>query len=311
MTVLPLFAGARGFMVGLLYGDIITLKAIMTACLLIVHMRKAVTLLTAGKERFMKKNIICVALIALSSATFALTPEEKAEAEKENMKMLAQMGLPLPGSGIKVVPRSMLGLTPEEITLGDKEMAEFKEKGFVNKYINRPRELLAITPTKVKREIKESVSKENDSYTGLSANVNQMKLAFTFPGLNKNKSLKTFSDDINVIAAAPKGGFHQKLGGWSGASQFFTHKDIGACSYSVMNVKASNTAAQLAQEDVTYTINNKATILMPVEGSDNSGYLYYVKWYDKHNFHELECANMKYSADINNAVIELAKKIDS
>lgn len=260
----------------------------------------------------MKKKIILSTLIVLSATAFALTPEERVEAEKENMKMLAQMGLPLPGSGIKVVPRAMMGLTPEEIAQGDKEMAEFKEKGYVNKYINRPRELLAITPAKVKRELKASVSKENDSYTGLSANVNQMKLAFTFPSLNKNKSLMaTAFSDINVMAAAPKGGFHQELGGWSGASQFFTYKDVGTCSYSVMNVKASNTAAQLAQEDVTYSINNKATILMPVEGSDSSGYLYFVKWYDGHNFHELECANMKYSADTNNAVIELAKKIDS
>ena len=77
-----------------------------------------------------------------------------------------------------------------------------------------------------------------------------------------------------------------------------------------MNVKASNTAVQLAQEDVTYTINNKATILMPVEGSENSGFLYFVRWYDEKNFHELECANMNYSREINEAVIELAKKID-
>ena len=263
----------------------------------------------------MKKKIILSTLIALSATAFALTLEERAEAEKENMKMLAQMGLPLPGSGIKVVPRAMMGLTPEEIAQGDKEMAEFKEKGYVNKYINRPRELLAITPTKVKRELKTIVSKESkesEDYTGLSANVNQIKLAFKFPSLNKNKSLMAMaSSDINIMAAAPKGGFHEDLGGWSGASQFFIHKDIGTCSYSVMNVKASNTAAQLAQEDVTYSINNKATILMPVEGSDNSGYLYFVKWYDNHNFHELECANMKYSANINDAVIELAKKIDN
>ena len=257
----------------------------------------------------MKMKIILSALIALSATAFALTPEERAEAEKENMKILAQMGLPLPGSGIRVVPRTMLGLTPEEIAQGDKEMAEFKEKGYVNKYINRPRELLSMTPTRVKNELKTSVNKESDGYTGLSANVSQMKLAFTFPSLNKNKSLKA-ADDINVMTAAPKGGFHQELGGWSGASQFFIHKEIGTCSYGVMNVKASNTAAQLAQEDVTYTVNNKATILMPVEGSNSSGYLYFVKWYDDNNFHELECANMKYSADINDAVIELAKKID-
>jgi hypothetical protein len=259
----------------------------------------------------MKEKLIVSALIVLSAAAFALTPEERAEAEKKNMKMLAQMGLPLPGSGIKVVPRAMLGLTPEEITQGDKEMAEFREKGYVNKYINRPRELLSVTPALVRKELKASVAPPGKEYTGLSANVSQMKLAFVFPSLNKNKSLKAIGNDINVIAAAPKGGFHQELGGWSGASQFFIHKDIGACSYSVMNVKASNTAVQLAQEDVTYSINNKATILMPVEGSDNSGYLYFVKWYDNNNFHELECANMKYSAAINGAVIELAKKIDS
>lgn len=153
------------------------------------------------------------------------------------------------------------------------------------------------------------VNKESDGYTGLSTNVSQIKLAFTFPSLEKNKSLKT-TEDINIIAAAPKGGFHQELGGWSGASQFFTYKEIGTCSYGVMNVKASNIAAQLAQEDVTYSINNKATISKPVEGNDSSGYLYFVKWYDDNNFHELECANMKYSADVNNAVIELAKKID-
>jgi hypothetical protein len=256
----------------------------------------------------MKKKIILSALLALSATAFALTPEERAEAEKENMKMLAQMGLPLPGSGIKVVPRAMLGLTPEEIAQGDKEMAEFKEKGYVNKYINRPRELLSMTPSMVKKELRTSVNKKSDGYTGLSADVSQMKLAFTFPSLNKNKSLE--ATGINIMAAAPKGGFHQELGGWSGASEFFTYKEIGTCSYSVMNVKASNTAAQLAQEDLTYSINNKATILMPVEGSDSSGYLYFVKWYDDNNFHELECANMKYSADTNDAVIDLAKKID-
>ena len=258
----------------------------------------------------MKKNIICLTIIMLSTTTFALTSEEKAAQEKENMKMLAQMGLPLPGSGIKVVPRSMLGLTPEEMAQGDKEMAEFKDKGYVSKYINRPRELLSMTPTMVKKELKASSNKESEGYTGLSTDVNQMKLAFSFPSLSQNKFLKATSDDINVMAAAPKGGFHKEIGGWSGASQFFTYKEIGTCSYGVMNVKASNTAAQLAREDVTYTINNKATILMPVEGSDNSGFLYFVKWYDENNFHELECANMKYSPLTNEAVIELAKRID-
>ena len=55
----------------------------------------------------MKKEMICVVLMAISSIAFALTPQERAEQEIENMKLLAQMGLPLPGSGIKIVPRTM------------------------------------------------------------------------------------------------------------------------------------------------------------------------------------------------------------
>jgi hypothetical protein len=259
----------------------------------------------------MKKTIICATLMAFSATTFALTPQERAAQEQENMKMLSQMGLPLPGSGIKIVPRSMMDLSPEEIQQGDKEMAEFKEKGYVNKYINRPRELLSMNESLVEKEFIKSAGKTSDTNTGLSRHVNDMKLAFKFPDISKNKMLVTSSSDIHVLASAPKGGFHEDKGGWSGASQFFTHKNIGTCSYSVMNVKASNTAAQLAQEDVTYTINNKATILMPVEGSESSGFLYYIKWYDNENFHELECANMKYSPNKTNSVIALANRIDA
>ncbi len=246
-----------------------------------------------------------------SAAIFALTPEEKAAQEIENMKILSQMGLPLPGSGIKLVPRSRLNLSPEEIQQGDKEMVEFREKGYVNKFINRPRELLRMNEAFVKKELMKSAGKTNDTSTDLSSDVNEIKLAFKFPSISKNKMLAASSSNIHLLAAAPKGGFHEDKGGWSGASQFFTYRGIGTCSYSVMNVKAANTAALLAQEDVTYTINNKATILMPVEGSESSGFLYYIKWYDNQNFHELECANMKYSAETNNSVIALANQIDS
>lgn len=139
----------------------------MIQCLLIQLMQKAATLSMVGiKGVLMKNRMIFFTLMLLSTVTtFALTSEEKAAQEKENMKILEQMGLPLPGSGIKLVPRAMLGLTPEEIAQGDKEMAEFKEKGYVNKYINRPRELLSITQAMVKKEIKSSLKEGGNSYT--------------------------------------------------------------------------------------------------------------------------------------------------
>lgn len=116
--------------------------------------------------------------------------------------------------------------------------------------------------------------------------------------------------NITLIGATPQGSFHEEANGWSGVAQFFDAKNIGSCSYSVMNVKVSGTSAQLAMEDVVYDINNKPTIIL-AEGNKNSGFLYKVEWYDDENFHELECANQNYSKQINQAVIELAKQIDN
>jgi hypothetical protein len=260
----------------------------------------------------MKTKIICSLLISLSATAFGLSDtEQKAEDEKQNMKVLESLGLPLPDSGIKLVPRSMLGLPQEAIEKGEKRLSEFRENGFVKTYTNRPKELFSVTPDLVKKQLNENLNKDMDSYTGLKTSVNQFKLAFVFPSIATNKTLKNSNAQSKLIAATVMGGFHKELGGWSGASEYFTYEGIGACSYSVMNVKASHTAVQLAQEDVTYTINNKATLLKPVEGSDSSGYMYSLEWFDDTNFHELECANMHFTNDLNNLVIELAKKIDS
>lgn len=257
------------------------------------------------------KNLLTYTLfISVSLNAFALSQEEKAIQEKENMKILAEMGLPLPGSGIKLVPRTLLGLTSEELLLAEREIKEYKERGYINRDLTRVRELLSINHQLVLKELNKRAAIKSETYTGLSSDITKIKLAFNFPVLDKSRHLKLVKNDIEMLGAAPKGGFHDELGGWSGASQYFTYKGIGTCSYSVMNVLASHTAALLAQEDVTYTINNKATIIIPVEGSYNSGFLYYIKWYDLNNFHELECASHELSKKIEQDVIKLAKKID-
>lgn len=259
----------------------------------------------------MKTKTLCKTLICLSAITLALNVQAKeSDNEKERMEILAKYGLPLPDSGIKVIPRSMLGLPQEVITQGEKELIEFRENGYVKTYTNRPKELMSITPELVKKELM-SPYKDMKSYTGLKAKVSQFHLGFKFPTLAENKNLKQNNSQVKLIAATPMGGYHDAAGGWSGASEYFIYEGIGNCSYSVMNVKASHTAAQLAQEDVTYTIHDKATLLKPVKGSDSSGYIYSLDWFDDVNFHQLECANMHYSADLNSAVIELAKKIDT
>ena len=156
-------------------------------------------------------------------------------------------------------------------------------------------------------EIELMASNQNDGATHMRKSVHDLKLAFKFPGTEPSRML-SYDGRMNTLGAAPKGSYNKDKG-WSGAAEFLAVKDIGVCSYAVMNVGASGTAAQLAMEDVTYDINNKAT-LTKVDGSTNSGFLYKIEWFDDNNFHELGCANKDYSSKINQSVISLAKQID-
>lgn len=212
-------------------------------------------------------------------------------------------------SGIKLVPRAMLGLTPEQLKKGAKAEEEMKTLGYALEDTNRPIELLNYRNYS-KSQFKLYAGNTSDTSTHLRAHIRELKLAFKFKGVPQGKFLTQAAGNITLLGAAPQGGFHEDKGGWSGAAQYFEAKKIGTCSYGVMNVKASNTAAELAIEDVTYDINSKATITTVV-GKPNSGFIYKVEWYDNENFHELECANMKYSANTTSSILELARQIDN
>ncbi|MCR9191611.1 MAG: hypothetical protein NXI01_03015 [Gammaproteobacteria bacterium] len=257
--------------------------------------------------------IILLASCSVFAAKPPVNDQEKTD-EQKRMKILSDLGLPLPGSGIKLVPRAKLHLSEVQLALGKKAEEEMKTLGYAIEVSEHPKELLNMRD-KAKVNFKLNASPSNDSDTGLRPNIQNLKLAFKFTGITQHKGLTAPNNPfgvkkITLIGAAPQGGFHKEKGGWSGAAQFFDVKDIGTCSYGMMNVKASNTAAELAVEDVTYTINKKPTITT-VQGSPNSGFIYKVEWFDDKNFHELECANMKYSPSTTKAVVNLAKGIDS
>jgi hypothetical protein len=220
--------------------------------------------------------------------------------KEERMKILADAGLALPDSGIKLVPRSMLNLTEEELKKGDLAKEQIKNQGYANEETSRPMELLNFK-SHAESEYKNNEGNIRNSSTHIRHSIQDLKLGFIFKGVPAGLMR-------NYIGVVPQGGFHKE--GWSGAVQFFDHKTIGTCTYSVMNIKVSHGGVQLAIEDVTYDVNNKATLLQTF-GSKSSGFIYKVKWYDNQNFHELECANMKYSADTNNSVIALANQIDT
>jgi hypothetical protein len=263
----------------------------------------------------MKKIMLGVCLIgSMTMPVFASDDTEdkrRKEQEEINMKMLAELGLPLPGSGIKLSPRVALGGTEAQLKQAQLEQEEMANQGYISKYTTRPKELLNINNEIKKQNRLFAASVSNSQFTGIRPDVKNLKLAFKLKSIKERPSLKSFvnSNQIIMLGAAPQGGFHEDKGGWSGAGQFFTIKNIGTCVYSVMNVKASNTAAELALEDVTYKVNDKPTINR-VEGNTESGFIYKVEWYDNNNFHDLECANMKFSTETNESVISLAKRID-
>ncbi|MEI6096061.1 MAG: hypothetical protein WCR08_11505 [Gammaproteobacteria bacterium] len=258
-----------------------------------------------------KKMALLIAFVAFSIVSFAQTQENSDE--QARMKMLADLGLPLPGSGIKLVPRSKLNLSKEQLALGKKAEEEMNTLGYAIDNSDRPKELLNMRHEAKSHFRIQSAKAMSDTNTGLRPKVENLKLAFKFKGVSQSKDQHTpkmaLENKIILIGAAPQGGFHENKGGWSGAVQFFEMKNIGTCSYGLMNVKASNTAAELAIEDVTYLVNKKATITT-VYGSPSTGFIYKVEWYDNENFHELECANMTYSPNLKQEVINLAKNID-
>jgi len=245
-------------------------------------------------------------LSSLSLTACAFTPSERAEQIKANERILAELGLPLPGSGIQIVPRSQLGMPDELLKQGLDEIKQRKAFGYAEKYDSYIPELLAMKKT-APQDIKLYSVNQRDESTHLRKSVRDLKLAFKFP--NKDTIGKLHSTyGVQTLGAAPQGAYSPDLG-WSGAVTFFSYQDIGVCSYGIMNVKASGTAVMLAIEDVTYEVNDKPT-LIKIDGKPGYGFLYKIEWFDEVNFHELQCAAQEYSSEIKQSIISLAKQLD-
>lgn len=182
-----------------------------------------------------------------------------------------------------------------------KNKHEMQLKGYHSEETNRPRELLQLH--KIIHLEYESQAKNianNPLDTHMKHTVGEVGLAYDF------KPVPT-SDVTNLIGFAAMGGYVSS--GWGGIGEFFDNATIGSCVYSENNVKFSHARAKFTEDDVTYDINNKVTVI-DVKGTKSSGFLYSIDWYDNNFFRQLECANMKYSKTITNAVIELASRID-
>lgn len=241
-----------------------------------------------------KKTFLLVLILTqnIYANTFSgLTQEQEQE--------LISEGLPLPGSGVTLVPRNEIILTPIEKKKVDLLHESKLKYGYLNEYNDRAKELL---------NLKETVSYKNknknipDLYnTGMKKNISDLPMSYSFSSVPENQIKE-------IIGFAPMGTFLQDQG-WTGAGEFFEPKFGGTCAFSESNLILTRGSAILPKEDVTYTINGKVT-LNNVIGNNNSGYLYEVEWFDKNFRRKLECATKEYSQKINQSVISLSQEID-
>lgn len=238
-------------------------------------------------------------LLTLPLVFFIAAVNSQQTIDDEIKSVLAKKGLPLPDAGIQIVPRSKLGVPESLKQINESKNQEMKVKGYVLEDNPQAKYLLEFKHTS-KIQLKKYAKNHDPASSHLRTKLSYLSLAFQFKGLNESNSTK-------VLGYAPIGSFHDN--GWSGAVQFFEQKNLGSCSYAFSDLSISHGSIMVADDSVRYDVNSKIT-LIDVSGSNTSGYVYKIDWFDDEGVHKLECANMNYSSTLTNKTVALAKQID-
>ncbi len=250
----------------------------------------------------MKKTIIILTLIPL--LVFAFTAEQKDAFNQANIKALEKQDLPIPTSGVRVVPQESIKMQGWQKRQMLDESKQMRTKGYIEKTSTRAYELMNIKAKIIKIEARQKVSLAN---MGTSSHMRQspedIPFAYTYIGA-------PIEDMIEFYGIAPVGTYvEEPLAGWTGAVEFFK-TSFGYCAYTENNLIAAHGAARIAEEEAQNDVNGKIT-LIDIEGNDSTGYLYRVNWFDNVFNRNLECAAKNFSQDVRGATINLAKEIDS
>ncbi|CEK10137.1 hypothetical protein [Legionella hackeliae] len=240
----------------------------------------------------MKKIVLFLSLIVIK-AQAGIPPEIEASV-KEN---LVSQGFS-PDGGAVIVPRSALNIPKDMVETGRRNLAEQKKFGFYKEETDIPKQMLQMNET-VDIKLVVSDKDHNSASSRLKRSISQIKLGYDFIPIPMSEITKNLGFSAN-------GGYND---GWNGVNQFFIKDSIGTCVYMENNIKLSHASAKIAEDSVRYDVNEKITTL-EVKGTDTSGFLYTVEWFDSSYFRSLECANIKHSDEITQSVINLAQKID-
>ncbi|QEY51605.1 hypothetical protein [Legionella longbeachae] len=244
----------------------------------------------------------------------------KEELNKQNMELLAKAGISLADS-TEIIITSADTIINDKSVSKDKNSAYYAEKtkqyllmheeqqknGYINTIDPRAKELMELKYTADfhKKKYKNVFSPTS---THIRSDISQLKMAYTFVGVPNNEM-------DNNFGVAPFGAYKQvKNGddsdGWDGAVQFFNNNNIGVCAYTEHNRLLARSGVEIIKELTSYEINEKPTLVL-IKGTNNTGFIYKLQWFDRTFTKELECANTKFDQELKNQVIELAKRIDS
>lgn len=241
----------------------------------------------------MKKITLFLSLIAIQAQ--AGIPPEIEESVKEN---LVRQGFS-PDGGVVIVPRSTLNLPKDMLKAGEKNLTEQKKFGFYKEETDVPKQMLQLNET-VNIKLAVSDKDHNPVSSRLRRNISQIKLGYEYVPIPMSEINKN-------LGFSASGGYND---GWNGVNQFFIKNSIGTCVYDENNIKLSHASAKIAEDSVRYDVNGKITTL-EVKGTETSGFLYTVEWFDSNFFRSLVCANMNYSDEITQSIINLAQRIDN
>lgn len=250
-------------------------------------------------ENIMKKTIIALAI--LPSLAFAFTEDEQRVFMENNIQVLKEKGLPIPGSGVEVVPASKIKIPAWQKQQFAAEKKEFSKKGYIERSSERAYELMHIKASIDKEKLaKKTFMKPTDS--DIRDTPSDMVFAYTYVGVPKGEMLESFG-------IAPTGTWvKEPQSGWTGAVQFFK-TSFAHCAYTENNMVVSQGAARISEDVARYDVNGKVTVI-EIEGNASTGYLYQVNWFDNVFNRNLECATMDFSEAVRTETIALAKKID-
>lgn len=247
------------------------------------------------------KKLIQISLIGMMAPLYASDYSKHIElTDEQKYEYFTSQGLPIPGSGVHVVPSSQMDKSATSNI--QKNSLSLSKKGYIERKSIHAENLLNIKRLSAK-DLQDNLGNTNPHSTHMRATPEEVHTAYEYHGVP--------SELVAQVIGFSAGGSYIEERGWTGAAEFFEPRDIegATCLYAQSNLKLTGGAANLAREIVSYDVNNKVSVVSVI-GNRDSAFEYDVEWFDDNFHHELHCAKKTYDKETIKKVIHIAKKID-